>query len=407
MAEPALAVVGTLVPDRPEYRTPAFSIAGHLFQRHALEALAEAGMPADVVLSLRPIPRFPASRRWWLRGGRERVGDALEVALLPVLNVQPLKSLLAGLACCRRLVAWAARRRGRSRVVLSFNLNDPPGLFAYLGARLGGSRVVGWILDLHQPGQLVPDTLLRRLDLRLHRWLVPRLDGLVVVADAIAHDFAPGRPYLRIEGGVDAARFAAAPARSTVEREPGRLRALFAGSLEPFNGVDLMLEAMRRVGDGVELQVAGRGSLEERVREAAAHDPRIRFLGMLPASDLPEAYRRADLLLSVRPTRDLATRYYFPSKLMEYLASGCPTLSTCTGHVEEELGDLVFLLREETPEALAAALAEVAATAPEAREDLGRRARDHVLEHKSWEAQGRRLAEYLRQVASPCFRAGG
>lgn len=396
----ALAVIGTLVPDEPEYRTPAFSIAGHLFQKHALEALAAAGTPADLVLSLRPVPGFPATRRLWFRGRQVEVGGSLRVHLLPVLNIQPIKSLLAGMACCVRLVVWALRHRRDLRAVLAINLNDPPGVLSLLAARLGGSKLVAWILDLHEPGQLVPDTLLRRLDLRLHRWLVPRLDGLVVVADQIAHDFAPGMDYLRIEGGVDAARFAAAPLRSTGEGHRDRLRILFAGSLEAFNGIELMLEAMSLLGDRVELSIAGRGSLEPRVLQAAARDPRVRYLGVLPAGELPAAYQRADLLLNVRPTRDLATRYYFPSKLMEYLASGCPTLSTCTGHVEEEFGTFVFLLREETPQGLAGEIRHIAAMDAADRERFGRRARAYVLEHKSWQAQGRKLAAYLRRVAS-------
>jgi glycosyltransferase involved in cell wall biosynthesis len=392
-------VVGSLVPDDAEHRTAAFSIAGHLFQKHALEALETAGLPADLVLSLRPVPSFPRGRRLWYRGGRLRVGDSLQVDLLPVFNLQPVKSLLAGLSCLCRLLVWSTRHRGSDCVLLAVNLSDPPGLFTWFAARLSRSRLVGWILDIHEPGQLVPDTLLRHLDVRLHRWLVPRLDGLVVVADQIARDFAPGRPYLRIEGGVDGRRFAVAPQRPSPDDGTRPLRMLFAGSLEPFNGVDLLLESLALLGSGVELTVAGAGSLEERVRSTAARDPRLRFLGMLPADELPAVYGRSDLLLNIRPTRDLTTRYYFPSKLIEYLASGCPTLSTCTGHVEEELGGFLFLLRDETPQGLASRVREIAATPAAERERLGRRARQYVLEEKSWEAQGRRLADYLRQVA--------
>ncbi len=32
--------------------------------------------------------------------------------------------------------------------------------------------------------------------------------------------------------------------------------------------------------------------------------------------------------------------------MMEYLASGVPVISTCTGHVEEEFGAFTYLLRE-------------------------------------------------------------
>ena len=77
-----------------------------------------------------------------------------------------------------------------------------------------------------------------------------------------------------------------------------------------------------------------------------------------------DLYRSADVLINVRLTQTLNTKYFFPSKLMECLASGVPVISTCPGHVAEEFGRLAYLLREETPEALAAAIRRVAATRP-------------------------------------------
>ncbi len=53
----------------------------------------------------------------------------------------------------------------------------------------------------------------------------------------------------------------------------------------------------------------------------------------------------ADVLIDMRLTEALNTKYSFPSKLMEYLASGTPVITTCTGHVEEEFADIAYLLK--------------------------------------------------------------
>jgi glycosyltransferase involved in cell wall biosynthesis len=143
--------------------------------------------------------------------------------------------------------------------------------------------------------------------------------------------------------------------------------------------------------------IAGSGSLEGFAREQAARDPRIRFLGFLPFEDVLELYWSADLLLNARITRAIDTRYFFPSKLMELLASGTPVLSTCTGHVESEYGHVLYLLRDETPEALAARIEEIRRIAPGERFELGRRAREFMLTEKTWRRQGARLADYMRR----------
>ena len=93
----------------------------------------------------------------------------------------------------------------------------------------------------------------------------------------------------------------------------------------------------------------------------------------------------------------LTREYFFPSKLLEYLATGVPVISTCPGHVAEEFGHLAYLLREETPEALTRAIRGVAALDPGDRAELGRRARKYMAAHKTWDAQVRRILDYLRE----------
>lgn len=396
----SLAVVSTLVPGGDEFQTPVLSIAGQRFQRGALEALQRAGMPPRLVLSLRPVPAFPKGRRLWFRPGRRQVGPDLAVELLPILNLQPLKSLLAGLATFSRLLRWAWSERRSARTVLAINLSQPPGVFPFFACRLTGTRLVGWLLDVFEPGRLVPDSPLRRLDYRLQRWLIPRLDGLIVVADDIARDLAPGKRFLRVEGGVDREVVREPPAPPP-PREAGELHCLFAGSLEEFNGIGLMLAAFRHLqGSPVALEVAGGGSLEAEVSAAAREGLAVKHLGVVGFDELWRRYGAADLLLNIRPTRSLSTRYFFPSKLMEYLASGTPVVSTCTGHVEDEFGEFVYLLREETPAALAALIRRVAAADPQERRAMGAKARAYVLAHKTWDAQAQRLARYLRSTAS-------
>jgi glycosyltransferase involved in cell wall biosynthesis len=184
--------------------------------------------------------------------------------------------------------------------------------------------------------------------------------------------------------------------QSSVERTVP-FRVVLSGSLESFNGLELVTAAMTHLPGEYELVIAGSGSLEGFAREQAARDPRIRFLGFLAFEDVLELYWSADLLLNARITRAIDTRYFFPSKLMELLASGTPVLSTCTGHVESEYGHVLYLLRDETPEALAARMEEIRRIAPRERFDLGRRAREFMLTEKTWRRQGERLADYMRR----------
>jgi glycosyltransferase involved in cell wall biosynthesis len=61
---------------------------------------------------------------------------------------------------------------------------------------------------------------------------------------------------------------------------------LYAGRLEETKGIRPLLDAFAQMRVPATLRIAGRGELAEDVRAAAAADPRISFLGMLPRDKL-------------------------------------------------------------------------------------------------------------------------
>jgi len=397
----ALAFVGTLVPDCAPFWNEACNRAGNMFQERLLLALSEAGLPACLILSQRPMRLFPRSRTLFVRGSRQEVESGLSIELLPYVNLPVIRPLTVGLIVLSRLVRWKAPP-GVKRTVLTYNLTEPPGLFTLIAARLSGASPIASVNDIFVPGETVADSWSRRLDFWLQRRLIPRFDGLSVASRRIAEQFAPGIPWVRNEGGVGdtvVSRFEHHP--SVPPSAVGRpFTIAFAGSLTKINGIPEIVAAFAQL-DGRELRllVAGRGPEEEVIQRAAAGDARIDFRGYLSENEVLELYGEADLLLNLRITERINTDYFFPSKLVEYLATGVPVLSTGTGHVQEEFGEVLFLLDEESPEALAEALTHLASMDPRARWTRGAAARKQVLSTHQWSVQGRKLAAFIRQIA--------
>lgn len=89
------------------------------------------------------------------------------------------------------------------------------------------------------------------------------------------------------------------PMRHRVPRSGGRLKLLLMCRLTVEKGVQVVLDAMRRLSPmrEVELVIAGRGPLEETVRQAAANDPRIRFAGFVQGEEKEALLNDADYLL--------------------------------------------------------------------------------------------------------------
>lgn len=393
------AYVGSLVPDRAPYNLPPFSRSGNLFQTEVVRGLGELGLAPSLVLSFATLPSFPKHPKLWVSGQRLKEAGLPELLLQGFLNVTPFKQLGLGLGAFFRLAAWSLARLGKPRVVLACNLTVPPGLFVWLAARLTGARLCVSLIDIEIPGVTVPDTLFFRWDSWTHRFLIPRLDGRVVIVDAIRQDFAPGLPCLRVEGGVGEElirRTQRSPQPEPGPEAGGPFRMVAVGKLDETNGFDLMLEAMRHLpGEGWSLDIAGAGPLAPRIEAAAQADPRIRMHGFLDLEGVLALYRQADLLLVIRKTQARNTRYFFPGKLFEALLSAVPVLATDTGHLKAEYGEYLHVLDEETAAGLAQGIRAVQATPWEQRREHGARARAFMIREKHWLSQCRKIRDYL------------
>jgi glycosyltransferase involved in cell wall biosynthesis len=401
----ALAFVGTVVPDLPRFRNRAFSRAGNMFQENLVKSLSRAGLRPSLILSQRPLRLYPRSNSLLVFGESIRLTSGQPVRLVPFVNLMVLRMLTVGLAVVWGLVRWAWRNRHiRQKVVLVYNLTEPPGLFVWLGAKLIGAKAVVSVNDINIPGQTITNTLARRVDFQLQKLLVPRFDGLLVVNRKIVEDFAPKSPFLWNPGGgtEDFLRSSPISGRGS-EKEGQPFVIAFAGMLTEVNGIPELLDAFSLLeDDGREyrLRIAGKGDLELLVKEAALADPRIDFLGYVTFEEVINLYATADLLVNMRITRRIKTDYFFPSKLLEYMSTGIPTVTTSVGHIEE-FADSVFLLQEETAEGLADKIRCVAAQDIDQRYQMGQRAKNYMLEKGTWEAKGHRIADFIRsQVLS-------
>jgi glycosyltransferase involved in cell wall biosynthesis len=392
----ALAFVGQVVADKETFQKPAFSQAGQMFQENLLVGLKHAGIAPSVIISAFPIRAFPYSRCLFYGGADQTISLGMRVTQVPFVNITPLKEISIGLATLWLLIRWGLRCKGKRRVVFTYNLTVPPGIFTLLGAWLIRAKSVVAIYDINVPGHTVQNSLWRRIDYRLQRWLLPRCDGHVSAADGIMQEFAPNRHYLLLEGGVSQntlERFRSAPKKDMAD---GTFTIVAGGTLNEGHGIPEILKAFSMInGDSYRLFITGDGPLREVVENAAAQDCRIRYFGYLKFGEVLDLYSQASVLISMLITKKLNTKYFFPSKIMEYLASGVPVVSTYTGNLEKDYNGLLYLLRDESAEGLADLLRQISQSDIEERCEMARRAADFMAHCKTWDAQGQKVANYI------------
>lgn len=195
---------------------------------------------------------------------------------------------------------------------------------------------------------------------------------------AIDEHVATGLPNVRVLGnGVDTDRFH--PGTPAARAKP---RVLFVGRFVPKKGFDLVAAA---AGDDYEIVFAGGD------RPPGHDDPRLTFLGPVPAAAMPDVYRDADVMV-------VASVGECPLTVVEAMASGLPVLlrEDPALHSPWTAGPGVRFVDMAAGE-LAAALRELVAD-QELMRRLGAEGREHVAASSSWDAHVHDLDQVYRTV---------
>jgi glycosyltransferase involved in cell wall biosynthesis len=196
-----------------------------------------------------------------------------------------------------------------------------------------------------------------------------------------AHDQGATAPIEVVGNGVDAALFPEPPRPRT-----DRLVVGFAGSLKPWHGIDVMLDACRtalQAHSQLSLEVVGDGPMRAALAAAGLPAERFRHVGAVDHARAVEHIRQWHVGLA--PYHDVPGFYFSPLKVLEYMAAGLCTVASDLGQIRELIGkgDRGILVPAGNAAAIAAALGRLA-TDPEEARRRGTLARAYVLRHHTW-----------------------
>ncbi len=124
-------------------------------------------------------------------------------------------------------------------------------------------------------------------------------------------------------------------------------------------------------------------------------DPRIDFRGSVSREELKRIQEEATVLVNPRYETDEATRYAFPSKVMEYMSASRPVVCFRLPGIPAEYDE--YLIYADEPGALAEKLRDVCGREKAELDYIGRRAKEFVDKNKNNIIQTKRLIDLLHR----------
>lgn len=302
---------------------------------------------------------------------------------------------------CKKAMLKAAdewcktRYKGSDVIVFVYSMRSAPMATACrIKEKIPQAKIYLIITDLPQfmdLGQSRVKAALKKIDWQSIKKMQKKFDGFILYAEKMAEYLEiPSNKWILMEGSYDTAE------QITAVKEKKKA-VMYSGKLDEQYGIKMLVDAFMSIQDSdIELWITGGGNTEGYIKACAKKDNRIKFYGFLPSrQDVLQKQTEASLLVNMRLPSELASGYCFPSKLFEYMATGTPVLSFDIAGIPREYLQYLYVVKQETVDALAKAIEETLSLDEASLQEQGNGAREFVINEKNTKTQCSKMWKFV------------
>lgn len=238
---------------------------------------------------------------------------------------------------------------------------------------------------------------LKQVRKRILLHLMKCVDKYIFYAEPMADYYGVNKKnYIVMEGSFDTRESALFAEKE--ERADDDIVMMYSGAISKGRAVDKFVEVFHEIDDSsLKLWFTGGGDYDVRLKEIEATDKRIHHFGYLNTrEEVLSLQSKADVLLHIRDKDAISSKYCFPSKLFEYMASGSVILTVKIPGIPEEYYKYMITLEDITEVSVKDAIEKIRNMSFEERMKFGEGARDYVLTYKSSKTQAERILKFIQ-----------
>lgn len=171
---------------------------------------------------------------------------------------------------------------------------------------------------------------------------------------------------------------------------------MYAGGIQTRYGVFDLIEAFHQIqDDDYKLILCGPCSERAKLQIYLEKDKRIEYLGVISTAEVRKWQRMVALLVNPRHSTEEFTKYSFPSKTLEYMASGTPVLMSKLPSLPEEYMKYLFIFDDETVDGMRQTIQRVCSLNGNELKEKGQNAKNFILKFKNSVVQVNKIIDLI------------
>lgn len=375
------------------------SVAGNKMQLGILKGLKRLHNDITVVTEI-PIATFPRESKIFIRSSNIEIADGMFAKVVPFFNIIILKQLTMIICAFFLLFEWAVKNRKEEKIIITFNPFPYISIPAIVVSKIFKLKVICIFAD--PPIDAIKRNLLGKTAKYFERKStekrIKQYDGIVALNKKAVEKYAPKTKYVLVDGGFDI--------NDKPRNQPGGqwlnysegdvIDIIFSGGLYEYNGLINLINAFKTIkNDRLRLSIYGEGPLKEFVVKSSQKDSRVVYCGNVSNNDMLIIQQKAGILINPRPINEPISVYTFPSKMIEYMLSGTPVVTTKLNGLTPEYLKNVFVIEDNSIVEIAKAIETVISLKKEQLIEKANEARAFIINNKTWEIQSKKIYHFI------------
>lgn len=372
-------------------------IAAWKLESRYVAGLIDAGCAVTSIVSF-PASTYPGNSKICF-GYSENLKFLHRTLTIAFINFPGLK-LFTRLLSTLIVITYVLIGKHRSASVVIYSLHMPYVIAGLLAKFVFQRRVYIIVPDLpiymrtgYGGNRLL--SILKIIDSKILGFASSFFDGACFICAAMQKEFpALSVNSVVIDGIVDGTTIAHIPER-TVDNAANAKIVLYTGLLAESYGVKLLIKAIDLLPSNFEIWIAGSGELVNYIKEAEIRNARVKYLGLLTAAELSTIYSQTSLLINPRLLHEPFVAFSFPSKLLEYLTTGIPVLTSNLPSIQGDLVPFLNFIHDVSVQGIAAAIQSTCSSNYANAITVAGLAKSYVLASRSPKIQAEKLLSLM------------
>lgn len=313
---------------------------------------------------------------------KKEIEKGIKYHYIPFLNLKYIRQIFTFVFTFIQMFNCILKSKKNDLFICDI-LNSNLSISTILLTKLFNRKSVALVTDL--PQDINKDSL----SSKINQYFGMKYDGYILLTKYM-NDIInkKNKPFIIVEGLVDCDS-KLDPIK--VNKNTAEKKCIYAGGLYEKYGIKNLIYAFALLPSNYTLYLYGEGELTDFLKNNKFKN--VKYMGVVQNAQMMDIQKHSTLLLNPRFTLEDYTKYSFPSKIIEYMSSGTPVLTTKLEGIPDDYYQYLYFFDDTSIDGLKNKIFEVLNYNNKSLIKFGAVARKFVLENKNNKVQAKRVID--------------